>query len=66
MLFRSEAAAGDELDLSASKLSTTLFKGFIEGGEFQEKEIQAALQSIISGDEPAMAIAGENIRNNIG
>jgi len=61
-----EAASGDELDLSASKLSTTLFKGFVEGGEFQEKQIQTALNSIISGDESLMVEAGNNVKNNRG
>jgi hypothetical protein len=59
-----DAVAGDTLDLSASNLSANLFKGFVEGGEFQEPQIQAALNSIISGDEPAMASAGNNITNN--
>jgi len=59
-----DAIAGGDLDLSASNLSTQLFKGFVEGGELQEPQIQAALNSIISGDEPAMASAGNNITNN--
>lgn len=59
-----DAIAGDSLDLSVSNLSSNLFKGFVEGGEFQEPQIQAALSSIISGDTPAMAEAGNNIRNN--
>jgi hypothetical protein len=59
-----DAIAGDSLDLSVSNLSSNLFKGFVEGGEFQEPQIQAALSSIISGDTPAMADAGNNIRNN--
>jgi hypothetical protein len=58
-----DATAGEELDLSASKLSTQLLKGFVEGGDFQEPQIQAALNSIISGDEPAMVDAGNKIRN---
>jgi hypothetical protein len=58
-----DVAAGEKLDLSASKLSTQLLKGFVEGGDFQEPQIQAALNSIISGDEPAMVDAGNKIRN---
>ena len=58
-----DAFAGEKLDLSASKLSTQLLKGFVEGGDFQEPQIQAALNSIISGDEPAMVDAGNKIRN---
>ena len=53
-------------DLSISNLSSQLLKGFVEGGELQEPQIQAALQSIINEDEPAMASAGSNIRNNGG
>lgn len=59
-----DAIAGSDLDLSTSNLSTQLFKGFVEGGELQEPQIKAALNSIISGDEPAMASAGNNIQNN--
>jgi hypothetical protein len=58
-----DMAAGEELDLSASKLSAQLLKGFVEGGEVQEPQIQAALQSIIGEDEPAMVDAGNKIRN---
>lgn len=58
-----DVVAGEKLDLSASKLSTQLLKGFVEGGNFQEPQIQAALNSIISGDEPAMVDAGNKIRN---
>ena len=58
-----DMASGEELDLSASKLSAQLLKGFVEGGEVQEPQIQAALQSIIGGDETAMAAAGNKIRN---
>jgi hypothetical protein len=56
-------ATGEKIDLSASKLSTQLLKGFVEGGDFQEPQIQAALQSIIGGDAPAMTAAGNKIRN---
>ena len=59
-----DSIAGGDLDLSASNLSAQVFKGFVEGGELQEPQIQAALNSIISGDEPAMASAGNNIQNN--
>jgi hypothetical protein len=55
--------AGEELDLSASKLSAQLLKGFVEGGEVQEPQIQTALQSIISENEPAMTAAGNKMRN---
>jgi hypothetical protein len=56
-----------EADLSVSNLAQQLTKGFIEGSQSQvDKDFQAALQSIIKGDEPAMAAAGENIRNNRG
>jgi hypothetical protein len=61
-----DAVAGDTLDLSVSNLSAQLLKGFVEGGEFQEPQIQAALQSILGGDEPAMLAAGDTIRNNSG
>lgn len=61
-----DAGAGDGLDLSVSNLSAQLFKGFVEGGEFQEPQIQAALQSIVGGDEPAMVAAGGSIQNNGG
>jgi hypothetical protein len=59
-----DALAGDSLDLSASNLSSNLLKGFVEGGDFQQPQIQAALNSIINGDEPAMVAAGNNITNN--
>lgn len=61
-----DIAAGEELDLSASKLSTQLLKGFVEGGEVQEPQIQAALKAYVFGDETAMAAAGNKIRSNRG
>lgn len=48
-------------ELSASNVLTQLSKGFIEGGELQEPQIQAALQAIVSGDKQAMAQAGSKI-----
>jgi hypothetical protein len=59
-----DALADDGTDFSASNLSAQILKGFVEGGAVQEPQIQAALNSIISGDEPAMAAAGNNIKNN--
>lgn len=55
-----------QIDLSASNLATQLTKGFIEGGELQEPQIKLALNSIIGGDEPAMAAAGTAISGNRG
>ena len=56
-----------EADLSVSNLAQQLTKGFIEGSQSQvDRDFQLALQSIIGGDEPAMASAGTNIRNNRG
>jgi len=55
------AITSDSGELSASNVLTQLSKGFIEGGELQEPQIQAALQAIVSGDEKAMAQAGSKI-----
>jgi hypothetical protein len=55
-----------EEKIEASDVLTKIFKGFVEGGKFQEPQIKEAIQSIISGDEPKMAAAGEQIVNNKG
>ena len=52
--------------LTVSSVATQLSKGFVEGGALQEPQIQAALQSVITGDEPQMAAAGKQITNNRG
>lgn len=52
--------------LRVSSVATQLSKGFIEGGALQEPQIQAALQSVITGDETQMAAAGKQITNNRG
>lgn len=52
--------------LTASSVATQISKGFVEGGKFQEPQIQAALQSVISGDESQMIAAGKQITNNKG
>ena len=64
---QSANTAFSEADLSVSNLVKQLTKGFTEGSQSQvDRDFQAALQSIIGGDEPAMAAAGTNIRNNRG
>ncbi len=61
------AATSDSGELSVSNVAAQLTKGFTEGSQSQvDKDFQAALNSIITGDEPAMAAAGDNIRNNRG
>lgn len=58
--------ATSDAGLTASSVATQLSKGFVEGGALQEPQIQAALQSVITGDETQMAAAGKQITNNRG
>jgi hypothetical protein len=53
-------------ELSVSNVATQLAKGFIEGGELQEPQIQAALNSIIIGNEQDMVAASNVLTGNRG
>jgi len=54
-------AVTSESGLSVSNLATQFTKGFIEGGELQEPQIQAALNSIITGNEAGMLAANQQL-----
>jgi len=56
-------AVVSEPGVTISNIATQLTKGFIVGGELQEKEIQSALQSIITGDEASMVISSQKLTN---
>lgn len=59
-------AATSDSGVTLSNVATQISKGFVEGGQLQEPQIQAALQSVISGDESQMMAAGKQITNNRG
>ena len=56
-------AVESEPGVTISNIATQFTKGFIEGGDLQEKEIQTALQSIITGDEAGMVVSSQKLKN---